>query len=92
MTISKKIKTIENKIEEAAKILALLSGNVSKYKFLIGIDFLADIWQRVFEYFSFGSELKKRTDIAKDQHKICKDQMRIEKKMRVVKIRVTKIK
>ena len=44
MTISKKIKTIENKIEEPAKILALLSGNVSKYKFLIGIDFLADIW------------------------------------------------
>lgn len=42
MTISKKIKTIENKTEEAAKILALLSGNVSKYKFLIGIDFLAE--------------------------------------------------
>ena len=42
MTISKKIKTIENKIEEAAKILALSSGNVSKYKFLIGIDFLAE--------------------------------------------------
>ena len=42
MTISKKIKTIENKIEEAAKILALSSGNVSKYKFLIDIDFLAE--------------------------------------------------
>ena len=42
ITISKKIKAIENKIEEAAKILALSSGIVSKYKFLIGIDFLAE--------------------------------------------------
>ena len=99
ITISKKIKAIENKIEEAAKILALSSGNVSKYNFLIGIDFLAEKyvleWAAIikrFEYFPFGSELKKQTDIAKDQHKFCKDQMTIEKKMRVVKIRVTKIK
>ena len=46
MTVSKKIKTIDNKIEQnkvqydldrqTAKILALPSGNVNKYGFLTG--------------------------------------------------------
>ena len=49
MSISDKIKTINNKIEqnkvqynldrETAKISALLSGNVAKYEFLTGKDF-----------------------------------------------------
>ena len=50
MTVSKKIKTIDNKIEQnkvqydldrqTAKILALPSGNVNKYGFLTGKDVL----------------------------------------------------
>ena len=49
MSISKEIKTINNKIEqnkvqynldrETAKTSALLSGNVAKYEFLTGKDF-----------------------------------------------------
>ena len=52
MSISKKIKTIDNKIEQSkaqykldrqtAKLSALLSGNVSKYEFLIGKDILPE--------------------------------------------------
>ena len=52
MSISKKIKTIDNKIEQnkaqyeldrqTAKISALSSGNVSKYEFLAGKDVLPE--------------------------------------------------
>ena len=52
MTVSEKIKTIDNKIEEnqaqhdldrqAAKISALLSGNISGYEFLTGKDVLPE--------------------------------------------------
>ena len=52
MSISEKIKTINNKIEkskaqynldrETAKISALLSGNVNKYQFLTGKDILPE--------------------------------------------------
>ena len=52
MTISEKIKTINNKIEqnkaqndldrETAKISALSSGNISKYEFLTGKDVLPE--------------------------------------------------
>ena len=50
MTVSEKIKTVDNKIEknkaqydlgrQTAKISALSSGNVSKYEFLTGKDVL----------------------------------------------------
>ena len=54
MSISEKIKTVNNKIEQkkaqaqynldrqTAKIAALSSGNVSKYKFLTGKDVLPE--------------------------------------------------
>ena len=52
MSISKKIKTIDKKINqnkaqpnldrETAQIYSLLSGNVSKYNFLTGEDFLPE--------------------------------------------------
>ena len=52
MNISKKIKTIDNKINqnkaqynldrETAKIYSLSSGNVSKYEFLTGEDVLPE--------------------------------------------------
>ena len=52
MSISKKIKTIDNKINqnkaqynldrETAKIYSLSSGNVSKYEFLTGEDVLPE--------------------------------------------------
>ena len=52
MSISEKIKTINNKIEQnkgqykldrqTAKISALSSGNVSKYEFLTGKDVLSE--------------------------------------------------
>ena len=53
MTVSNKIKRIDNKIEqnkaqhdldrETAKISALSSGNIGKYKFLTGKDVLPEI-------------------------------------------------
>ena len=52
MTVSEKIKTIDNKIEQSkaqydldrqtVKISALSSGSVSKYEFLTGEDFLPE--------------------------------------------------
>ena len=52
MTVSKKIKGINNKIEQnkaqydldrqSVKISALSSGNISKYEFLIGKDVLPE--------------------------------------------------
>ena len=65
MTVSVKIKTINNIIEQTAKSSALSSGNVGKYKFS---------WKRTgrkaaaikrFEYSPLGSNFKKQTDIAK---------------------------
>ena len=74
-----KIKTIDNKIEQnkaqhnldrqTTKILALSSGNVSKYEFLTDKDFLPEKYLgkattiKRFEYSPLGSELKTRTGI-----------------------------
>ena len=91
MTVSKKIKTIDNKIEQnkvqydldrqTAKILALPSGNVNKYRFLTGKDVLPkkDLLEKAatikrFECSPLGKELKAQTDIAKGQYKFLKDQ------------------
>ena len=82
MSISEKIKAINNKIEQnkaqynqgrqTAKISA---GNVSKYKFLTSKDVLTEKYQleksattKRFEYSSLGKELKAQTDIAKKQY------------------------
>ena len=45
MTVSEKLKTVDNKKEQnkTAKISDLSSGNVSKYKFSSGEDVLAEI-------------------------------------------------
>ena len=75
MSVSETIKTINNKIEQnkaqydldkqTAKISALSSGNVSKYKFLTGKDVLLekDLLEKAatmkrFEYSLLGKELK----------------------------------
>ena len=60
MTVSEKIKTVDNRIKQnkaqydldkqTAQISALSSGNVSKYEFLTGKDV---------EHLSLGKELKK---------------------------------
>ena len=74
MGISEKIKTIDNKIEQnkaqynfarqTAKISALSSGNVSKYKFLSSKDVLSekDLLEKaatikILEYSPLGKEL-----------------------------------
>ena len=79
-------KTIDNKIEQnkaqydldrqTAKILALSSGNVSKYQFLTGKDNLLtkDLLEKAatvkrFEYSPLGQELKKQTSVAEKQYK-----------------------
>ena len=79
MTINKKIKTINNKIEQnkaqynldrqSGKISALLSGNVGKYEFLTGKDPLLekDLLGKVAKITPLGSELKKQADIAEKQ-------------------------
>ena len=81
MTATGKILKNDNKIKqnkgqydldrETVNICALSSGNVSKYKFLIGKDVLPekDLLERAttikrFEYSPLGWELKKQTDIA----------------------------
>ena len=86
MSISEKIKAINNKIEQnkaqynldrqTAKISALSSGNVSKYKFLTSKNVLAekDLLENVaalkrFEYSPLGSALKKQTIVAEKQYK-----------------------
>ena len=58
---------------QTAKISALLSGNVYKYEFVTDQDVLPekDLLEKAaankrFEYSSLGSELKKETDIAKN--------------------------
>ena len=84
-TINKKIE--QNKAQydldrQTAKISALSSGNVSKYEFLTSEDVLPEkkLLEKAarikrFEYSPLGSELKKQTGIAKDQHKFFKDQI-----------------
>ena len=75
MTVGKKIKTINNKIEktkakyglqrETAKISALSSGNISK--FWTGNDFLEKGEAiKKFENSPFGCELGKQTSIAEN--------------------------
>ena len=66
--------------EISAKISALSSGNVDKHEFLTGKDVLQekDFLEKAaiiktFEYSALGSELKKQTDIAKDQYKFSID-------------------
>ena len=76
MSFSEKIKTMDNTIEQnkarynldrqAAKISALLSGNVGKYEFLTDKDVLPekDLLEKAatikkFEYSPLSSELKK---------------------------------
>ena len=80
MSISRKIKTIDNKLEQknahydldrqTGKIFALSSGNISKYKFLISKDALPEkaATMRRFEYFPSGKKLKSITNIAKKQY------------------------
>ena len=95
MSFSEKIKTMDNTIEQnkarynldrqAAKISALLSGNVGKYEFLTDKDVLPekDLLEKAatikkFEYSPLSSELKKKQiDIAKDEYKLFKDQINV---------------
>ena len=70
MIISKKIKTVDNKVEQmkdqcdldkqTAKISALSPGNVSKYEFLTSKDVLPEkaATMKRFEYSLLGKELK----------------------------------
>ena len=70
MTISEKIKTVNNKIEQSkaqydldkqtAKIPAFSSGNISKHEFLTGKDVLPEKAGTIkrFEYSPLGSESK----------------------------------
>ena len=77
MSISKKIKTTNNKIEQnkaqfnldrqTAKISALSSGNVSKREFLTGKDVNLFTRKRLARK-SCCNELKAQTDIAKKQY------------------------
>ena len=79
MSISEKIKTIDNKIEQIkaqykldrqiGKISALSSGNVSKYEFLK-------------TYSPLGKELKPQTDIAKKQYKKLDDTLKLDKRIK----------
>ena len=83
MSISDKTKTIDNEIDQnkaqcdldrqTANILALSSGNVSKYELLTRKDVLLekDLSEKAatmkrFEYSPLGKELKAQTDIAKN--------------------------
>ena len=59
-------------------------GNVSKYEFLTGEDVLPEkgLLEKAatikrFEYSPLGKELKKQTDIAKDQDKLFKDHINV---------------
>ena len=96
MSISEKIKAISNKIKQkkawnnldrqTAKISALLSGNVSKPKFLSCKDVLpekkllekAAIMKR-FKYAPLGKELKAQTDIAKKRNQKLEDTFEFDK-------------
>ena len=85
MSISEKIKATNNKIEQnkaqynldrqSAKISALSSGDVSKYKFLTGKDVLPKEYLlgkaaalKRFEYSPLGKELKAHTSAEEKQY------------------------
>ena len=85
MSISDKIKAIDNKSEQnkpqynidrkTAKILALSSGNISKYEFLTGKDVLPEkkllekaAAIKTFEYSPLGKELKKKISVAEKRY------------------------
>ena len=83
MTVSEKIRTIDNKIEQNkaqygrqnAKILALSSENVGRYEFLTSKDVLRekDLLDKVatikiFKYLRLGSEVNRQTEISKKQY------------------------
>ena len=78
-TIHNKLEKIKAKFEldrQTANILALSSGNVGKYKFLTDEDVLPEKYLlekaatvKNLEYLSLGYELKKQTDIAKNNTK-----------------------
>ena len=84
MTVSEKIKTLNNNIEQnkaqydldrqTAKNFAFSLGNVSKYEFLPEIDLLekAATLKR-FKYSLLDKELKALTDIKKKQYKKLRD-------------------
>ena len=100
MTVSKKIKTIDKKIEQnkaqqslgrqTAKISALSSDNVSKYAFLTVQDVEKDLLEKAatikrFEYSSLGSELKKQIDITKKQYQGLGKVCGFDKKLIIIK-------
>ena len=75
--------------------MALSSGNIGKYEFLTGKDVLAEkgllekaATVKRFGYSTFSSELKKQTDIAKDQYKFYKDQMNVNNNNREDRVEV----
>ena len=86
MTVSQKFTTIDSKIEQnkalwdlerqTAKISALSSGNVGKYKFLTGKDIFSekDLLEKAatmkrFEYSLLVNDFKKHTGIVEKQYK-----------------------
>ena len=87
MNANEKIKTVNYKIKQnkakynldwqKVKISALSSENVGKYELLTGNDVLLEKAATIkrFEYSPLGRELKKQTDIVKDQYqrleKVC---------------------
>ena len=88
MGISKKIKAINNKIDQnqaqynldgqTAKISALLSGNINKYEFLTGKDFIPekDLLEKaatlkMFECSTLGKAFKKQTNFIKKHTDWC---------------------
>ena len=86
MSISEKIKVINNKIEQNKAQYDLSSGNVSKYEFLTGKDVLPenDLLEKTaaikrFEYSPLGRELKVQTDIAEEQYQKFDDTFEFDK-------------
>ena len=89
------IKIEQNKAQynldrQAPKISALLLVNVGKYEFLIGPDVLSkkDLLGKAarikrYEYLPLGSELKKQTDIAKNNIKNLTRLMNLTKRKRI---------
>ena len=76
MTFSEKIKITTKSRQtdldrQIAKISTLSSGNVCEYELLTGKSLLGKAATiKKFKYLPIGSELKKQTDIAKDQYKL----------------------
>ena len=93
MTVSQKIKTIDNKKaqynldRQTAKISASSSGNVGKYEFLTGKEVLPEngLLEKAatikrFEYSPLDSEMKKQTDVAKKQYQRPDKVLKFDKK------------